>query len=473
MSEEGIQAEYGIDKVYPEDRSFGFWDTVWTWFGSGVNTGSWYFGGMAAALGFGFVLQYSLLWLPLLMIPWAAVGYIGYKHGANTVAATRPTLGITGSRLSGLAEFLVCIGWPSVNTYIAAIALSYVFSAMFGWPHQGQPGATWVLMISIFITAVIQGGVMVMGHDAIRYLERIAVVLLILLGGWETYVVLTHWDLSRIFTFSAAAGQKHSPAFYIDLAFGFCWTWAQIADFSRFSKSGKTATVGSWLGINLGQGWFMLIGALGVIGVALQTGVYSPENSDPSTVLAQLGLGIVSFLVLIVATISTNVSILYGSGMGLIGTFRSRRPRRILVLVAIIQLLICFAPLLFSSFTSYFETFLTVIGGLFMPLWTVVVIDYFFLRRMQVRERDLFPSQQYGGDRGSAFGLWNYRGFVGIAAGLVAYYGLTYGAPAIAHITTASLPSIVVSGLTYLALCRFCPKGKSKIESGSQKVPAG
>lgn len=457
MSDEAIKTEYGIDKVDPEGRSFGFWDTTLTWFGSGVNTGSWYFGGMAAALGFGFVLQYSLLWLPLLMIPWAAVAYIGYRHGANTVAVTRSSLGILGSRLSGLAEFVVCIGWPSVNTYIAAIAMSYVFSTMFGWPHEGQAGAIWVLSVSIFITATIQGIIMVMGHEAIRYLERIAVVLLILLGGWESYIVLTHWDFSKILSFSAAPDMKHSPAFYIDLAFGFCWTWAQVADFSRFSKTGSTATVGSWLGINLGQGWFMLIGALGVIGVALQTGTYSPENSDPSTVLAELGLGTVSFLVIIAATISTNVSILYGSGMGLVGTFRSRHPRQILVLVALVQLVLCFSPLLFTSFTTYFETFLTVIGGMFLPLWTVVVLDYYLLRRMRIKDQDIFANDQPGEKQASTFDFWNIRGFTAIALGLLVFYVLTYGLEDIARYTTASFPAIIVSALAYIVLFYLYP----------------
>ena len=445
-------SKYGIDKVQPKDRSFGFADTVWTWFGSGINTGSWYFGGMAAALGMSFVLQYSLLWIPLMMIPWAAVGYIGYRHGASTVNATRPSLGLSGSRLSGIAEFLVLIGWPSVNSYIAAISLTYVFSALLGWPAFGDPGGTWPLMLGILITAVSQGVIMVIGHEAIRYLERLAVILLLLLGGWETYVVLTHWDFSNLMGF-AAPNSAHTVAFYIDLAFGFCWTWAQIADFSRFSKSGTTATVGSWLGVNLGQGWFMLVGALGVIGVALQTGNYDPNNSDPSSVLSALGLGIVAFIVLFMATISTNVTVLYGSGMGLIGAFRSRRPRKILIGVALLQLVLCFLPLAFTSFVEYFETFLTIIGGIFMPLWTIVTVDYYIVRRMCLGDADYFPAAA-DDTHASRIPAWNIDGLVSMAAGLAGYFTLSYGLTEIGSVTTASIPAVVISGALYLVLAR-------------------
>lgn len=454
MAHDASSSEYGIDQVRPEARSFGFADTVWTWFGSGINTGSWYFGGMAAALGLSFVLQYSLLWIPLLMVPWAAIGYIGFRHGASTVGVTRPSLGIRGSRLSGIAEFLVLIGWPSVNSYIAGISLTYVFAHQFGWPSFGQPGSTGPLMLGILITAVSQGIVMVIGHEAIRYLERVAMVLLLLLGGWETYIVMTHWNFSQVMTFSVKQA-AHGPAFYIDLAFGFSWTWAQIADFSRFSKTSTTATVGSWLGINLGQGWFMLVGALGVIGVALQTGIYDPNNSDPSSVIAALGLGVVAFLVLFMATLSTNVTVLYGAGMGLVGTLRTRSPRKILVFVAVLQTVLCFLPLAFSSFVDYFESFLNLVGGVFVPLWTIVLVDYFVVRRMQVSDRDLFADESPDGTTASAFGAWNRSGFISLAAGLVVYFTLSYGLPQVAEQLTASLPAILVSGIVYWALARL------------------
>ncbi|EIK52274.1 cytosine/purines uracil thiamine allantoin permease [Stutzerimonas stutzeri TS44] len=450
MSNSDAHKEYGLAQIKPEERSYGFVDTVWTWFGSGINTGSWFFGGMAASLGMVFVLQYSVLWLPLMMIPWAMVAYIGYRYGASTAVVARPSLGTKGSQLTGIAQFLVLIGWPSVNSFIAAISLTHVFGAAFGWPAFGQPGSAGPMVIGILLTAVAQGVITFLGHEAIRYLERIAGVLLLALGGWVTYIVLSKWNLEQVMAFQVQ-NPTHSVAFFIDLAFGFSWTWAQVADFSRFSKTGRAATVGTWLGLNIGQGWFMLIGAIGTIGVALQTGSIDPNNSDPSSTLATLGLGLVSFLVLIFATVSTNVTVLYGSGMGLLGAFKRLTPKKALAIIVVLQLGLCFVPMAFDSFLHYFETFLGVIGGLFIPLWTIILVDYFFIRGKRISDRDLFAEAG-----GAYYGVngWNLAGIAALVLGFATYFILAHVFKDVAAQYTASFPAILISGLAYAVLAK-------------------
>jgi NCS1 nucleoside transporter family len=443
--------EYGTARIPKDERSYGFWDLTVTWFGSGVNTGSWFFGGMAAALGLSFVLQYSLIYLPLMMIPWAMIGWIAWRHGASTVTSTIPSLGVKGARLAGVGEFFGMIGWPAVNTFIAAISLTYVFGQMWGWPTYGQPGSTGPLVLGILVTAVVQGLIVVSGHQAIKYLEWVAVVLLIVLGIWETYVVLQQWDLREISAVRMPEAD-HSMAFYFDLAFGFCWGWAMIGDFGRFAKTPTGATAGSWLGVNLGQGWFMLVGAIGVIGVVLDTGVYDPNNSDPSSTIAALGLGTVAFLVVFFATISTNVTVLYGAGMGLIGATRASSPKKYLYLIAILQLIMCFLPLMFDQFIHFFEFFLSMVGGIFIPLWTLVVLDYFVVRKMRVTDEDLFAGENRDGTTKSRLGDWNVAGWCAMALGLGTFYLLHYGMTDLAGAITASFPAIAVTAVAYLLL---------------------
>ena len=451
--------EYGTAKIPQSDRSYGFFDLTVTWFGSGVNTGSWFFGGMAAAMGMGFVMQYSLLWLPLMMVPWAMVGWIAWKHGASTVTATMPGLGAKGARLAGIGEFFGMIGWPAVNTFIAAISLTYVFGQMWGWPTYGQPGAAWPMVLGILITAAVQGLVVISGSEAIKYLEWIAVVLLIILGIWETIVVLQHWDLAKIMAVRMPEA-THSKAFYFDLAFGFCWGWAMIADFGRFARTSTGATVGSWLGVNLGQGWFMLIGAIGVIGVFLDTGVYDPNASDPSSIIASLGLGTVAFLVVFFATVSTNVTVLYGAAMGLVGATKTAKPRSYLRYIAVLQLVMCFVPLAFAQFIDFFTAFLHVIGGIFIPLWTIVVLDYFVVRKMRVSDEDLFAGENADGTTQSRLGDWNAAGLSSMVLGLVTFYALTYAFKDIAAVTTAGFPAIAVTGVSYLFLTLVAGMGR-------------
>ena len=440
--------EYGVSRIPHDRREYGFFDQLVTWFGSGVNTGSWFFGGMAAALGLQFVLSYSFIYLPLMMIPWAAIGLIAWRHGASTVTCTIPSLGVKGSRVAGVGEFFGMIGWPSVNTFIAAISLTHVFHHLWGTPTYRSEGGEIPLTIGILITSLVQGLIVVIGHRAIKYLEWISVVLLIVLGIWETVVVFQQWDYARIAAVTMPQAQ-HSPAFYFDLAFGFCWGWAMIGDFGRFSKTPAAASFGSWLGVNLGQAWFMLVGAIGVIGVVLDTGVFDPNNSDPSSTIASLGLGTVAFLVVFFATISTNVTVLYGAGMGLVGATHTHHPRNYLLGIAILQFVMCFLPLFFEHFVEYFEFFLGIIGGIFIPMWTLIILDYFILRRQKVHDDDLFPDES--GKR-SRFGDWNRAGWTAMLLGLAVYYTLNYGLKGIAAQTTAALPAILVTTVVYLLL---------------------
>src|SRR5699024_1866692 len=136
------------------------------------------------------------------------------------VVTAMPSMGVKGSRLVGVGEFLGMIGWPSVNTFIAAISLTYIFHVMFGWASYGLPGDTWPMILGILITAIVQGIVVVIGQRAIKYLEWVAIVLLVLLGIWESVVVLQQWDFAKVMAFEMPVA-KHTWAFYLDLAFGF------------------------------------------------------------------------------------------------------------------------------------------------------------------------------------------------------------------------------------------------------------
>jgi NCS1 nucleoside transporter family len=446
-NKEGRLSEYGIEQVSPEARTYGFGDTFSTWFSAGINTGSWYFGGLAAALGMAFVFEASFIWLPLIFIPMAMIGYIGYKHGASTVATSRSCLGVKGANITGLLQTIVGGCWPSVNSFIAAISMTYVFEALFGWAHYGQDGALWPMVLAILLTGITQGVISVVGHEAIRYLERLSAILLILLGIWMTFVVLRHWNLSQLLSYKGHTGQTRMDL--IDYAFGFCWGWIMFADFGRFAKSGRTSSLAAWLGINVGQGWFILVGAVGVIAATLANGHFDPDMSDPSSTMSQLGLGVVAFLILIIATVSSNVANLYGAGIGLVNVVRNKSTRVILAYIAVGQLILCFIPLFFASLLDYFVIFLTFIGGFLVPLFTLIVVDYFLVRRGHVNESAMFALK--GGEYWYENG-WNKAGIAAFVCGSIVYFALYLFFSSITAVTTAALPAIGTTIVVYFSL---------------------
>ena len=99
-----------------------------------------------------------------------------------------------------------------------------------------------------------------------------------------------------------------------------------------------------------------------------------------------------------------------------------------------------------------YENFLLFIGAMFMPLFGVVLTDYFIVRR---RRLDVAALYRDGGE------YWYYKGFNWIALLSWAIGFVTYEFIAVMkYAVGGSMPSILVAGLCYLILTRF-RKGSS------------
>ncbi len=446
----------GIRPVSPAERNYGFWDLFWNWFGDGSNASSWYFGGLLALAGLPFLFENTFFWTPLIIIPWATLAYIAYRYGATTVVLARPVLGTLGASLFlGLSETFVQIGWTTVTTYIGAASLVQI------WNFSGSPAVSGSpprkeLVAAILMIAFLQGTAAALGHVSIKILKWVSSLLLLGFGGMETWKVLSEWDLHRIFSFRSTASPLSIPQL-LDISFINVWTWIQVGDFARFSRSGRVAVMGSWLGLWLGQAWFVMVGALGVIGLGLATGHLDPGDGDPSRLMARLGLSYVALSVILLSSVSVSASNLYGAGMAF-WAFLTRKGHPVsssgaLLAVSSVQIFTAFVPLFFQTFLGYFTTFLTTIGGVFIPLWSLVLVDYLFCRKGV-----LDPEGLFGFSPGTAYwfrGGFNPSGLLSLCAGTGFYYGLGHFFPAWSAWTGIAIPTILWTGAVYLFLVRM------------------
>ena len=436
--------EYGVERIRDEDKSFKLLDYIWMGFGWGINTGSWYFGGVFATLGFVGAMFMGWFVSPLMMVPWAFLGIIAYKHSITTSGMTRACFGVRGSILPSLFQTVAMAGWAAMNTYIAAISLSFIFEITLGWAPYGAEGSTKGMIVGICIVGITQGILAVAGHVIIKYMEWVTGIALIALGIWETIVIIQTFDLSDILSWKAAVPIM-SIGVMIDTMFGFNWSWTQVGDFSRFAKTKRASSLGPWIGLNLGQGWFFFIGAVGVVAVAIQTGEFNPDMSDPSSVMAELGLGWVAFLVVVLASINTNATNVYSSSMGILNITKKLSPKAALIIIAIIQLALCFIPLMYESFYTFFTDFLNITAGLFVPFWTIVLIDYFSVRRGKLDD-DLFEgkSGKYWYKNG-----FNKYGVIALLVGVIVYYVMFFFMPNIQDIVSCSIPTAIIVAIVY------------------------
>ena len=136
----------------------------------------------------------------------ALIGFIGFRVGVSTMALTRPAFGVKGSMLPTLLNTTQFIGWTAVNTFIAAISISFICKELFGWPALGEPGGNTTMLISIVVMSILHLISIATGHHSVKVVERIGVGLVILLAIWETVVVFQQVTLSQIMAWRPPGG---------------------------------------------------------------------------------------------------------------------------------------------------------------------------------------------------------------------------------------------------------------------------
>ena len=461
----------GIRPLSTAERIYGFFDLFWNWFGDSANASSWYFGGLLAMAGLPVLFWNTFFWSPLIILPWALLALISVRTGATTVLLSLPALGVRGGTLFlGVAETVVQVGWTTVTTYIGASSLVRLWQGQS--PDASLSGQSGPLIAAILLMALIQGVAASLGAGAIRTLKWISSLLLLLLGGVETWQILSHWKIREILAFHATAPPFGAIQLF-DISVTNIWTWLQVGDFARFSKTERGALAGSWLGLWVGQAWFVLVGAVAVIGLGLASGHLDPDDSDPGQLMSRLGLSWVALSVIFLSCISVSSSNLYGAGIGLLSLFgekaRKEGPGRALLIVSALSVATSFIPLLFGHFIDYFTRFLTTIGGLFIPLWSLVLADYLVVRKGRIDASALFdrrPDSPYWSRDG-----FNRAGLFSLGAGSAFYYAWPDLLPNAAATIGVSLPTMVVTGALYLVLTGSVSGGiRGTIKEGDRIV---
>lgn len=450
MSQES--KEYSVDVAVPQEgRHYGFWEMVATWIGANANTSSWFTGGVVAAMGFGGAIAVILIANPIAYIIMALIGYMGYKVGTTTMGLARVPFGIKGSILPSILNMTQFIGWCACNTFIAAIAMSFLFNQAFGWPALGMEGCWWVLALGVIISSVLQGLLAVSGGSrSIKIGENIAAALLIILTIWETVVILQHWSLSAIVAWKPPIDLKMPFGVGMDVMAAFSLGWVPaIAEFTRYTKNKISSTVAPMIGANVALFWFAIVGLIGVIATTMATGQFDPNTSDPSSIMGALGLGWVAFLVLILATITTNCVNIYAAGMSVVNVWPKLPVFKSLWGVAILCTLVSLIPIVLGSFLDAFMGFLGYVGLIFAPLFAIMIVDFYILRK---RKYDWSQASKVNGAYWYKNGV-NWRAIVAWTIGVITYV-IIKQLPVVMNTIGAIYGTLIITAIVYWLIGR-------------------
>lgn len=424
------------------------WDMFATWVGANANNGTWFVGGVLAACGFAVAMKVLVLSSALSYVFLSLIGYIGYKTGVSTMAISRASFGERGSYLPSLVNITQFIGWMAVNTFIAAQSVSLIFHQLLHWPLWGQPGGDKGLVVGILIMSILHIISVSSGSRSVQLIERIGIILVFIFVLWESVAVFKTVSMDQIIGWHVPAKARMATGAAIDYVAAFNLAWVTAgADFTRFTSIKNNAIHTPFWGALIGVVWFAFIGLISTISIAISSGVYNANNSDPSTIASKLGLGVVAFLVIILTSMTANAVNLLAAGSALSNIFIRLRLKYSLWIAVLLATIVTFIPMFVGSFLDTFESFLDYVGMVLGPTIAIICTDFY------IRAHRHYDVKQLGLINGK---YWYHHGFNWIAylvfALGVVFFIAVHQMPIFANTVGATFVDMVLSGLLYYIL---------------------
>lgn len=337
----------------------------------------------------------------------AGLGYVGYKSGLSTVLSARFAFGDVGCRWSDILLGLTQIGWYAWGTATIAIVLA----RLLGLDAGCEVPLMVVFGLGFCLTAYI-------GCRGLAALSWVAVPAMLLLIAVSASVALR----DGAGALPPGTGDALTVAEALTIVVGtFVSGGTQVANWTRFSGSARTAVGSTLLAFFFGNGLMIVIGAFGAAVYGL---------SDIVEVLAVQGLLSAGVLMLFLNIWTTQDNTIYNFSVAGCHFFRTERRRLVTFAGAAAG-----TVLALLGMYDWLIPYMTLLGTFIPPLGGVIMADFF------IRHRRHYPALDE-----AAVPRFNYRGLAAYAAGSLAALAL----PGIPPVN-----GIVAALLVYACLERF------------------
>src|SRR5918999_86035 len=356
---EGIEGSWGIDPVPERLRVLGTLDTGLLWGNLGVSllvvvAGAALVPALSLpdallAIGLGCVLGNLML---------GAAGAIGADARVPGMVLLRAPLGRRGSYLPTAANVLQGLGWSIFELLIIATAAAALSDELFGFRAQWL----WTLVFGLFALVLALLGPIGFVR---RFVRRVAV--------WAVpagLVYLTWWaldgaDLGALWDAPGAGGLSVWQG--ADIVVAITVSWAPLAaDYTRFSTTRRAAGIGTGLGYLVPDAWLL---ALGVV-IVLSRDLTDPA-ALPAAVVAAGFAAILALFALLVTETDEAFANTYSAAVSL-QNLLPQAPQALLVTVVAAT---ATPGALGIDFVSY-QSFLFLLGSIFVPLFAVLLADW-------------------------------------------------------------------------------------------------
>jgi putative hydroxymethylpyrimidine transporter CytX len=315
-------------------------------------------------------------------VPLTLVGIAGARGGLPGMVLFRPVLGVQGSYVPSVLNIIQLVGWTGFEFWAMSLVANEMSRRLFHFSSYWL----WLGIVAVICTALALGGPILVVR---RWLERFGAWVVAAVAAWITFKLLSTADLRAVWSRPGAGGFPGTFWLAVDLVIAMPVSWLPlVADYNRFGRNERSAAAGTYGGYVLGNVWFYGLGALLVLGAGLS----DVTPSGLGVAIAAVAGGWVVLLALLVGETDEAFADIYSAAVSSQNLAPRTRQRPAIVGVGAAGVgLAAFLGGQPTLAVGNYESFLLLLGSVFVPLFGVFVADYFVLKRKgaaETTERD-------------------------------------------------------------------------------------
>ena len=366
----------------------------------------------------------------IVLLPILANSHPGTKYGIPFPVFARASYGVFGANVPAVMRALVACGWFGINCWIGGLALqTFLKSLWSGWPallgpmtdgpitHASGVAPSWSSWAfgghypTEWVSFALFWGLNILivyrGMDIVRRFENIAAPYVLVMTA--ALVAWAIWKAHGLGAVMRDEGKFHTlgefwPVFVpsVTAMIGFWSTLSlNMPDFTRFGRSQKEQAVGQVVALPTTMTVFAL---MGIVITSASAEIYGKPIWDPVELVGMFPsrvLVAVSMFTVVVATLGVNIA---ANVVSPANDFANLKPGKISfktggLITGIVGALMLPWKLIADPNGYIFKWLLGYSGGL-GSIAGVLVADYWFVRRKQLRLADLYRRKgeyDYGG----------------------------------------------------------------------------
>jgi putative hydroxymethylpyrimidine transporter CytX len=330
------------------------------WFGAAISVAEIITGGLLAPLGFKLGLTVIIIGHVIGGIVMIAAGNIGFEKKLASMETTELTFGKYGKTLFSFLNGIQLIGWTVIMLITGGSATSVLTENLFSFGSV----STWIIILGIFISLwlYVGKGLWKIGNMIIG-LSMFAVTIILINIGLGIPNITATPNLNII-----------SIGLAIELTIVMPISWVPlVADYTRDSKSKLGGNAGTFIGYFVGSSLMYFVGLIAALGF---------QSTDIGTILLEQGYGLIGVAIIMLSTISTTYLDAFSAGVSIKNLLPNFSEKHLGTAVVIVSTLIA----LTFPMTAY-QNFLLWIGALFVPLFAILITDYYILKNQMKSDK--------------------------------------------------------------------------------------